>query len=216
MSGRIRLGFILRKDFERTVAFWKYWILGSGSCAIRRPPCIFSNRNVLLRSVWNTRVAPCTPGASCGSPVWLLWESTAEGYRGRDDSRRGKAATTDGFRCQNREIELIPPFLWERADRRRDNVSSELLSRWSFAFCANYGFSSRRVLLYLGVLSWSNRASWGKIHGLLRTLIGEGVKSWPGVGCCFALFDSKELRSKTLNLSWRCHRAGVAITIFKS
>lgn len=84
---------------------------------------------------------------------------------------------------------------------------SELLSRWSFAFCANYGFSSRWVLLYLGVLSWSNRASWRKIRGLLRTLIGEGVKSRPGVGCCFALFDSRvaftgaESRSKTLNLS---------------
>lgn len=83
---------------------------------------------------------------------------------------------------------------------------SWLLSRWPFAFCANYGFSSRWVLLYLGVLSWSNQASWHRIRGLLRTSI-RGVKSWPGLGCCFVLFDtlvafsSAESRSKTLNLS---------------
>lgn len=36
-----------------------------------------------------------------------------------------------------------------------------------FAFCANYGCSSRWVLLYL---SWGNQVSWHKIPGLPRFL----------------------------------------------
>lgn len=203
------LGFILCNVFERTVAFWKYQIFSSGSCAHFYSPCTLGTEMSFFHSLWNAKASPCTQGASRGS---------AAGIQGRCSRRlpRERWYLPGEGNCYR--------WLWRSEQRdwadlsihpgestRRGNVFSWFLGRWPFAFCANYGCSSRWVLLYL---SWGNQDSWHKVHGLHKTFVCEGVKSWPGwaIGT-WVDFTGAQSRRKPLNLSLRCQRADGAITI---
>lgn len=151
------------------------------------------------------------PQGFVGLRSWVIGEDAAECYQGRDDTCQGKASAADGFGDQSREVELIPQFIRDKECTRRGNVFPWLVGRWPFAFCANYGCSSRWVFgTWAGLMK-----PHGTKHLVCSRLLYEKVwspdQAW-AVGT-WADTPSAESKRKPLNLSLGCQRAAGARTI---
>lgn len=97
------------KFLKGLLHFWKYQIFSSGSCANRCPPCTLGTE-MSFSTLWNTKVVPCTHGASCGSAVWLQGRMLQKITRGEMIPARGR--------------QLLQIALEIRADRLSWSLSS--------------------------------------------------------------------------------------------